>query len=426
MTSDAQPSSRPEPTDGPSSAVPVPAPAPDQSLAPTDAGPGDAVAADTTPEWDVVVVGGGAAGLAAALTLSRARRRVLVLDAGEPRNSPADGVHGYLGREGTSPLELLRIGRTEVESYGGVVRSARVADVRRTGGDDADPTFAVTLADVAGATDASGGTDVAGATDASGASPVTADGTAATARTAATGTAGAPDVSAVSPAEDAPGTVTARRVVVATGLVDDLPDVPGLAERWGRDVVHCPFCHGWEVRERRIGVLGSNATAVHQALLFRGWSDDVTLFVHDAPDPTDDEWEQLAARGVQVVTGRVAGLVVEDDALTGVRLVDGPVVGVDAVATSAVFRVADAVLAPLGLGAEEHPSGIATVVSADAVGRAAPGVWVAGNLADPMAQVIGAAASGNRVGAAVVGDLLAAETRAAVASRRARGTPDAR
>jgi len=312
--------------------------------------------------WDTVVIGGGAAGLTAALALARATRRVLVLDAGEPRNAPAAGVHGYLGREGTPPLELVGLGREEVASYGGVVRTARVASVHRTGDCEGGTGFTVVL--------------------------------------------------------DDGERIEARTLVAATGLVDELADVPGLAERWGRDVVHCPFCHGWEIRGSRIGVLGTNAFAAHQALLFRGWSDRVTLFLHEAPEPTEDEWEQLAARGVEVVTGRVTGLRVEDDALTGVELAGGAARPVDALATSGALRPADGPLVGLGLTTVPHPTGLATIVEADPTGKAAPGVWVAGNLADPMAQVLPAAASGLRAGAAVVQALLAEETRSAVELRR--------
>jgi hypothetical protein len=214
-------------------------------------------------ELDVVVVGGGAAGLSGALMLARARRSVVVVDAGAPRNAPAAGVHGLLGRDGTPPAELLDRGRAEVGSYGGEIVRGEVETVERDG-----DRFAVRLA---------GG-----------------------------------------------GTLRARRLLVTTGLVDELPDVPGLRERWGRDVVHCPYCHGWEVRDRAIGVLATGPMSVHQALLFRQWSADVTLFTHRAPAPIRSRpsgWPPAASRGHR--RGRRAG--VAGDRLTGVRLADGTV-----------------------------------------------------------------------------------------------------
>src|SRR5690349_11858523 len=210
-------------------------------------------------EYDVVVVGGGAAGLSGALALARSRRSVLVVDAGEPRNAPAGHVHNYLGREGTPPAELYAAGRAEVASYGGTVVDGCVASARGSVGD-----FVVELA---------GGR-----------------------------------------------TVRARRLLVTTGLVDELPDVPGVAQRWGRDVLHCPFCHGWEAQDQAIGILATGPMAMHQALMWRQLSADVTVFAHTGPGFGDDELEQLAARGIRVVDGEVAELVVEGDRLTGVRL----------------------------------------------------------------------------------------------------------
>src|SRR6185436_3180816 len=119
---------------------------------------------------------------------------------------------------------------------------------------------------------------------------------------------------------DGGDSVRARRLLVTTGLTDELPDVPGLAERWGRDVLHCPYCHGWEVRDQAIGVLSTGPMSVHQALMFRQWSADVTLFLHTGPAPGETEREQLAARGIAVVEGEVTGLEVTGDRLTGVRL----------------------------------------------------------------------------------------------------------
>jgi thioredoxin reductase len=131
--------------------------------------------------------------------------------------------------------------------------------------------------------------------------------------------------------------VSARRLLVATGLVDELPNVPGVRERWGRDVLHGPYCHGWEVRDQAVGVLASGPMAVHMALLFRQLTSDVVLFAHTAPDLTAEQAEQLAARGIGVVTGLVDSLEVVDDRLTGVRLRDGTVVARQALVVTPRF-----------------------------------------------------------------------------------------
>ncbi|MBP2337601.1 thioredoxin reductase [Saccharothrix coeruleofusca] len=312
--------------------------------------------------YDVVVVGGGAAGLSGALTLSRARRSVLVVDSGEPRNAPAGHVHNYLGREGTPPGRLLAIGRDEVASYGGEFTDGAVTSLTRV-----DDGFRVALAD---------GREV-----------------------------------------------VARRLLVATGLVDELPDVPGVAQRWGRDVLHCPYCHGYEVRDQAIGVLATvGPLAVHQALLFRQWSEDVVLFLNgvDAPDP--ERAEQLAARDVRVVAGEVAALEVEDDRITGVRLASGEVVPRRAVVVGPRFRARADLLAGLGLEpVEQLVEGhvVGTHIPADPTGATKePGVWVAGNVAGAQAQVITSAAAGLTAGAAINADLVAEDTRRAVARRR--------
>ena len=317
----------------------------------------------TEQRYDVVVVGGGAAGLSGAVALARSRRSVLVVDAGEPRNAPAAGVHNYLGREGTPPGELLALGRAELAGYGGEVRRGRVGQVRRA---DGGHPFAVALDDGA--------------------------------------------------------VVHARRLLVATGLVDELPDVPGVAQRWGRDVLHCPFCHGWEVRDQPIGVLATGPTAVHQALLFRQLSPDVVLFRHTGPEPDPDQAEQLAALGIEVVAGEVAALEVDGDRLTGVRLVSGAVVPRAAVVVAPRFTARGELLPGLGLEVTEQVMAghvVGSAVAADPMGATAvPGVWVAGNVADISAQVVVSAAAGMRAGAAIHGDLVAEDARAAVAARR--------
>lgn len=308
---------------------------------------------DVLDVLDVLIVGGGAGGLSAALMLSRTRRRVLVVDSGAPRNAPAREVHGFVSRDGTPPAELLAAGRADVERYGGRVVTGEVRALRRPAG-AGDVVFEVDLADPAGRN----------------------------------------------------RTVRARRVIVATGLRDELPDVPGLRERWARDVLHCPYCHGWEVRDQPLGVLavaGREPAAVHQALLVRQLSEDVVCFA-EALDGADRA--KLSARGVRIVDGAVGGLVVEEDALRGVRLTDGTVVPRSAlfVPTRPVPR--DELLT--GLGCERDEAGR---IRTDPSGRTGvPGVWAAGNAVDFGAHVVTAAAAGAKAALAVNLDLIEEET----------------
>ncbi|MBF6302385.1 NAD(P)/FAD-dependent oxidoreductase [Nocardia amamiensis] len=309
--------------------------------------------ADET-QVDVVVVGGGAAGLSAALTLVRARRSVVVIDALEPRNGPAAGVHGWLTRDGMPPTALVAAGAREVEQYGGRIVYTRAESARRT------PNGFVVDTDR--------------------------------------------------------GSFRGRRLLVASGLVDELPTITGVRERWGRDVVHCPYCHGWEIRDRPIGVLGS----VHHALLFRQWSTQVTLLRHSSPPPSTEQSEQLAARGIAVVDGVVSALEIVDDRLAGARLDSGRLVPIAALAIAPRLVTRDTLLLGLGVETAEHASGIH--VAADIGGRTSvPGVWVAGNVADIAAGVVQAAASGVTAGAAINADLIEEDTRQAVDRWRAGG-----
>jgi thioredoxin reductase len=204
--------------------------------------------------------------------------------------------------------------------------------------------------------------------------------------------------------------------------------VPGLRERWGHDVLHCPYCHGWEVRDRSIGVLSTGPGGVLKALLWRQWSADVTLFLHTGPEPTGEEAAQLAARGIAVVTGEVTAVETDGDRLTGIRLAPDRVVPIDALVVSPVFTARSGVLASLGLDAEEvrapdaHVIGSA-VPAGPAGATAVPGVWVAGNVTDLMAQVITAAAAGLQAGGAINADLLFEDVRLAVAGRQASPLP---
>jgi thioredoxin reductase/SAM-dependent methyltransferase len=308
-----------------------------------------------TQRFDVAVLGGGAAGLSGAVVLGRARRSVVVVDAGSPRNSPAEGIHGFLSRDGVSPLEFVEIGRAEVKRYGGLVLPATAVAARRT-----DDGFDVSLDDGC--------------------------------------------------------SVAARRLLVTTGLADELPDITGVAERWGRDVVHCPYCHGWEVRDRPVGVLATNTErAVHQALLFRQLTSEVTFFQHTAPALTQQQTEELTAWGIRVVTGPVESLEVTDDRITGLRLAVGTVVACSAVAVAPRLVANSAVLTGLGLEPTAHPMGIGESIAADPTGLTeVPGVWVAGNVTDVMAQVVSAAAGGAAAAAAINADLVAEDTRLTV------------
>ncbi|MER7923583.1 NAD(P)/FAD-dependent oxidoreductase [Streptomyces sp. NPDC096057] len=312
-----------------------------------------------TGTYEVVVVGGGAAGLSAALVLGRSRRRTLVVDAGEPRNTPAAHMQGYLTRDGMSPAEFLALGREEIARYGVDLVRDRAVDVTKDDG------FAVALA---------GGE-----------------------------------------------TVHARRIVVATGLKDELPDVPGVAERFGRDVIHCPYCHGWEVRDQAFGVLATTPMSVHQALMVSQWSKDVTLFLHTVAESelSDDDLRRLAAAGVAVVPGEVAELIVEDDQLTGVRLAADTPSGEGAThPREAVFVAPRAVpqtglLEKLGAELQETPFGAYPVVDPTGL-TTVPGVWAVGNAMGFAEQVVNAASAGYRAGAMINGDLLMTDLDATV------------
>jgi thioredoxin reductase len=208
-------------------------------------------------------------------------------------------------------------------------------------------------------------------------------------------------------------TVDARHVLLATGAADDLPDVLGARERWGRDLLHCPYCHGWEVRDRRIGVLGTGPGSVEHAHLLRQWTDDVILFPNRHA-VTAGERATLDARGIAVVDGSVERLVVTDDRLRAVRLADGRTVARDALFIRPALRAhADGPAA--ALGCELLAGGL---VRADADGRTSvPGVWAAGNAANPRAQVITAAGEGSAVAIAINTELVTDDV--GIAVRRA-------
>ena len=306
-------------------------------------------------DWDAIILGGGAAGLATALMLGRALRRTLVIDAGSPRNRFASHMHGVLGHDGVPPQDLLARGRAEVARYGVEVRPGRAARV-----DVADGGVVVTLDD-----------------------------------------GGAP--------------LTARALVLATGMTDVLPDVPGLAERWGSGVLHCPYCHGWEVRGQRLGVLAASPLSPHQAELVRQWSDHVTFFTAGLGGPLDDDVAaRLRARGVALEEAAVAEVLGDGGAVTGVRLVDGRVVELDALFTGAMAQPHDDAVAHLGLDRADTPVG--SFLAVDAFGKtSAERIWAAGNVVDPGATVPMSSGAGARVGGMVNMALVADDAARALA-----------
>jgi len=273
-----------------------------------------------------------------------------VIDAGAPRNAPAANMHGYLSRDGMAPAALLRRGREEATGYG--VEFVRDYVVSAEAG------FSVKLAEG--------------------------------------------------------GTLEARRLLIATGASDELPEIEGVRERWGRDFLHCPYCHGWEVRDQPLGVLGTSAGSAEHAHLVRQWTDDLIFFTHTY-DLTEAEREQFEARGIRIVDAEVRALVVQDDRLRGVVLGDGRTVE-----RAALFIRPDIRPRLHGLveqlGFELDNTGFVRV---DDVGRTSvAGVWAGGNVANPRAQVITAAGEGSAAAISINAELVEEDLRNAFERRR--------
>ncbi|MCX4667691.1 NAD(P)/FAD-dependent oxidoreductase [Streptomyces sp. NBC_01381] len=307
--------------------------------------------------YDAVVIGGGASGLSTALILGRARRKVAVVDAGEPRNAPAAHMQGFLSRDGMPPAALLDVGRAEVSGYGAHLVEGRVDTV-----EPGRPGFSVQL---------SGG-------------PV----------------------------------LHARHVVLATGLRDELPEIPGVRERWGRDVLHCPYCHGYEVRDRPFAVLGTHPNSVNQALLVRQWSEDI-VYVPGTRSLTADDRERLEARGVRIAAaGAIVQTLTDDDRLHGVELANGTLVPCEVAFVFPRMIPNDGVLDGLGCARNEAGS-----VKTDSAGRTSvPGIWAVGNVGDSRALVISAAGTGAAAAFALNHDLVDTEVQQSVTELRSTRT----
>ncbi|MEV1131141.1 NAD(P)/FAD-dependent oxidoreductase [Agromyces sp. NPDC049794] len=310
-------------------------------------------------DWDVIIVGGGSAGLSAALMLGRSRRRVLVVDGGEPRNRFSEHMHGVIGHDHSSPLDLLAAGRAELTRYEDVViESGTVVSAAPLDTDTDAIGFEVEL--------------------------------------------------------EAGERHTARRMLLATGLRDELPDIPGLAEQWGRTAALCPYCDGWEVRDRRIAVIAT-AGNTHQAQLMRQLSPHVTFYSQGA-NLSAAARAGLEARDVAIESRAVVEVVSDETGgLRGIRLDDGTELEADAIFVAPRPVPNDHLLRELRARTIRQ-DGVDWVL-VDPSGRTnVRGLWAAGNIATAQSSVPVAMAAGNLAGSGINGELVEEDVREAVAA----------
>jgi thioredoxin reductase len=285
---------------------------------------------------DVIVVGGSFAGVSAAMQLARARRRVLVIDAGRPRNRFAAAAHGFLGQDGKAPLAIREEGLQQLLAYptAALVEDEAIS-ARRTGDG-----FAVTVA---------GG-----------------------------------------------GEEAASCLILAIGVADELPPIPGLRERWGATVLHCPYCHGYEVAGRPLGVLANHPLSAHQGGMLPDWG-PTTYFTQGEFEPDAAQAAYLAARGVTIERSPVVALLGIAPELEAVRLADGRVVPVAALFTAARTSMASPLAEQLGCAFDDGPLGPRLRVD-DFKQTTVPGVFAAGDATNPMHNATLASASGVMAG----------------------------
>ena len=296
-------------------------------------------------EWECVVVGGGAAGLSAALVLGRARRRTLLIDAGGQSNRAAHGIGGLLGFDGVPPAELYARGRRELERYPSV--EVRDGEVRAAAAGDG---ITLDLADGAG--------------------------------------------------------VHIRRLLLATGMRYDYPDLPGLAPLWGRSVFHCPFCHGWEVRDQPLAVLAQGERAVHMATLLRGWSDDVVLLTGGPADLSDDDRARLDIAGIPIDERKVRELDSAAGELHAVVFDDGARLPRSALLVAAELRQRSGLAAQVGVKLVATGPVSPEAVDTDPLYRTSvPGVFAAGDVCAQMPQIAAAVAAGSAAAVSVMASI---------------------
>lgn len=291
-------------------------------------------------DFDAVIIGGGPAGLSAALTLARAGRRTVLFDADAPRNAPAYQAHGLLTRDGTPPERIRELGREDVLRYGAEIRTVRVADVIKI----------------------SGGFRVQTVRGRS---------------------------------------VDARTLVLATGVVDELPDIPGLPDVWGTSAIHCPYCHGYEWRDRPTAVLGRGDGTYAQARLLRGWTRDLTVLTNGPEELDTSQEHSLSGMGIKVDRRPIARLRHEGARLLGVEFADGAETPFDVLYLRPPQRPGAPFAERLGAPCEGPH------VRADEDGRTSvTGLFVAGDSVNAVQNLATAVASGVRAGMAANYDLV--------------------
>jgi thioredoxin reductase len=289
-------------------------------------------------QYDLIVVGGSFAGLSAAMQVARARRRVLVIDAGEPRNRFAVHSHGFLGQDGRTPAAILGDARTQLLAYS----TATIVDGLAARAEATGDGFRVMLED----------------------------------------------------GEAFEGT----RLLLATGVRDTLPDIPGLQEQWGKSVLHCPYCHGYEIAGGPLGVLAVGVVSMHQALLIPDWG-DVTLFTNAAFEPDGEQMRALEARGVKLETARIEACEADTSGGLSLRLADGHDARVKALFTAPRTSMASPLAEQLGCAFAE--GGLGPIIKVDELQQTSVrGVYAAGDAARSMTNIAFAVSDGAFAGVA--------------------------